>query len=82
MSEFLFFQQMSSGAHNFEASTSAFILGSTTFQQNSKYKAYASAVDKALKSFESTTEWADLIAALGKLGKVGSYFPFLVDIPF
>ena len=27
-------------------------------------------VDRALKAFESTTEWADLIAALGKLNKV------------
>jgi hypothetical protein len=46
------------------ASTSA-------LQNSSKYRAYAQAVDKALKSFENTTEWADLIAALGKLGKVG-----------
>uniref|UniRef100_A0A915M892 Dopey N-terminal domain-containing protein n=3 Tax=Meloidogyne incognita group TaxID=654580 RepID=A0A915M892_MELJA len=61
-----------SSAHNFEATTSAFLLGHTPAQQNNKYKAYASAVDKALKSFESTTEWADLIAALGKLGKVFS----------
>lgn len=29
-----------------------------------------SAVDKALKSFEYTSEWADLISALGKLNKV------------
>ena len=29
-----------------------------------------SQVDKALKAFEYTTEWADLIAALGKLNKV------------
>uniref|UniRef100_A0A1I8BMX9 Dopey_N domain-containing protein n=1 Tax=Meloidogyne hapla TaxID=6305 RepID=A0A1I8BMX9_MELHA len=61
-----------SSAHNIEATTSAFLLGHTPAQQNNKYKAYASAVDKALKSFESTTEWADLIAALGKLGKVFS----------
>ena len=31
---------------------------------------YMSQVDKALKAFEYTTEWADLIAALGKLNKV------------
>lgn len=31
---------------------------------------YVSAVDKALKSFEYTSEWADLISALGKLNKV------------
>uniref|UniRef100_T1J3V3 Uncharacterized protein n=1 Tax=Strigamia maritima TaxID=126957 RepID=T1J3V3_STRMM len=35
-----------------------------------KYRSYISAVDKALKNFESTTEWADLISALGKLNKV------------
>ncbi|KAL3093478.1 hypothetical protein niasHT_026488 [Heterodera trifolii] len=60
------------GSHNSEASTSTnFLLGTFSSHQNSsKYRAYASAVDKALKSFESTTEWADLIAALGKLGKV------------
>ena len=29
-----------------------------------------SQVDKALKAFEYTTEWADLIAALGKLNGV------------
>ena len=31
---------------------------------------YVSAVDKALKNFEYTSEWADLISALGKLNKV------------
>lgn len=29
-----------------------------------------SQMDRALKAFEYTTEWADLIAALGKLNKV------------
>ncbi|XP_044736097.1 protein dopey-1 homolog isoform X1 [Chrysoperla carnea] len=38
--------------------------------KDSKYRLYVSAVDKALKNFEYTTEWADLIAALGKLNKV------------
>ena len=31
---------------------------------------YMSQIDKALKAFEYTTEWADLIAALEKLNKV------------
>lgn len=35
-----------------------------------KYRNYINAVDKALKNFEYTSEWADLIAALGKLNKV------------
>lgn len=34
---------------------------------------YVNAVDKALKSFEYTSEWADLISALGKLNKVTIY---------
>ncbi|XP_035686504.1 protein dopey-1-like isoform X1 [Branchiostoma floridae] len=37
---------------------------------DSKYRAYVAAVEKALKSFEVSTEWADLISALGKLNKV------------
>ena len=41
-------------------------------QQNQLNKQYVAAVDKALKAFEYTTEWADLIAALGKLIKVSS----------
>ncbi|CAI5437514.1 unnamed protein product [Caenorhabditis angaria] len=38
--------------------------------KDSKYKAYAQAVDRALKTFENSNEWADLISALGKLSKV------------
>ena len=37
---------------------------------DSKYRAYISQVEKALKSFEYTSEWADLISNLGKLNKV------------
>ncbi|XP_042903309.1 protein DOP1A isoform X2 [Parasteatoda tepidariorum] len=37
---------------------------------DSRYRSYISAVDKALKSFEYTSEWADLISALAKLNKV------------
>ena len=36
---------------------------------DSKYRAYVSQVEKALKAFEYTSEWADLISALGKLNK-------------
>lgn len=56
--------------HQSEATTSNAAAQQPPVQQSSKYRAYVSAVDKALKSFEATTEWADLIAALGKLGKV------------
>ena len=37
---------------------------------DSKYRAYISQVEKALRAFEYTNEWADLISALTKLNKV------------
>ncbi|XP_077487312.1 LOW QUALITY PROTEIN: protein DOP1A [Amblyomma americanum] len=39
---------------------------------DAKYRAYVNAIDKALRSFDNTSEWADLISALGKLNKVVS----------
>lgn len=47
---------------------------------DSKYRAYISQVEKALKSFEYTSEWADLISNLGKLNKVSDIFPFDISI--
>lgn len=38
--------------------------------KDQKYRGYVSAVDKALKNFDYTNEWQDLISALGKLNKV------------
>ena len=38
-----------------------------------KYKNYITAVDKALKSFEYSSEWHDLISALTKLNKVNHF---------
>lgn len=46
---------------------------------DSKYRAYIAQVEKALRNFESTSEWADLIAALGKLNKVRSH-PSMVAV--
>ncbi|XP_069745068.1 protein DOP1B isoform X2 [Narcine bancroftii] len=34
-----------------------------------RYRSYSATIDKALKNFESSTEWADLISSLGKLNK-------------
>lgn len=48
---------------------------------DSKYKSYVSAIEKALKNFESSTEWADLISSLGKLKKVLQSFPKYPYIP-
>ena len=41
---------------------------------DSKYRSYITQVEKALKSFDNTSEWADLISALGKLNKVHVVF--------
>lgn len=38
--------------------------------KQAKYRGYMSNVDKALKNFEYSSEWPDLISALGKLNKV------------
>ena len=35
-----------------------------------RYKNYSSVIEKALRNFESSSEWADLISSLGKLNKV------------
>lgn len=40
--------------------------------KQSKYRVYMQNIDKALKNFEYSSEWADLISALGKLNKVRS----------
>lgn len=40
---------------------------------DSKYRSYITQIEKALRSFENTSEWADLISALGKLNKVSIF---------
>lgn len=40
---------------------------------DSKYRNYVNLMERALKGFESTHEWADLISALAKVNKVGSF---------
>lgn len=45
---------------------------------DSKYRQFINAIDKALKSFEYSSEWADLISALGKLNKVSLVLRFMV----
>ena len=39
-------------------------------QTDKKYRQYVTEVDRSLRAFEYTSEWADLIAALGRLNKV------------
>ncbi|XP_061925067.1 protein dopey-2 isoform X1 [Entelurus aequoreus] len=38
-------------------------------QNDYRYRNYASVIEKALRNFESSSEWADLISSLGKLNK-------------
>ncbi|CAH1711783.1 unnamed protein product [Chironomus riparius] len=49
--------------------------------KQSKYRVYMQNIDKALKNFEYSSEWADLISALGKLNKVISSYPQYQVIP-
>lgn len=39
-------------------------------QNDYRYRSYAVVIEKALRNFESSSEWADLISSLGKLNKV------------
>lgn len=51
--------------------------------KDQKYRVYMANVDKALKNFEYSSEWADLISALGKLNKVRDFIiPFKVKSLF
>uniref|UniRef100_A0A8C3G3C1 DOP1 leucine zipper like protein B n=1 Tax=Cyclopterus lumpus TaxID=8103 RepID=A0A8C3G3C1_CYCLU len=38
-------------------------------QSDYRYRSYAAVIEKALRNFESSSEWADLISSLGKLNK-------------
>lgn len=39
-------------------------------QSDYRYRHYEGVIEKALRNFESSSEWADLISSLGKLNKV------------
>lgn len=41
--------------------------------KQAKYRVYMQNIDKTLKNFEYSSEWADLISALGKLNKVRAF---------
>ncbi|XP_035378759.1 protein dopey-2 isoform X2 [Electrophorus electricus] len=38
-------------------------------QNDYRYRSYTAVIEKALRNFESSSEWADLISSLGKLNK-------------
>lgn len=52
--------------------SSSVLIEEQKLQTEPKYRAYMANIDKALKNFEYSSEWADLISALGKLNKVSA----------
>jgi NAD-dependent SIR2 family protein deacetylase len=53
-----------------DTSTSSGLMEEYELMKQPRYRVYTTNIDKALKNFENTSEWADLISALGKLNKV------------
>ncbi|KAL1915944.1 uncharacterized protein VTP21DRAFT_6332 [Calcarisporiella thermophila] len=51
------------------------------YKRDSRYKKYVQLVEKNLQTFENITEWADLIAFLGRLLKTFQAFPQFEVIP-
>lgn len=49
---------------------SDFIIHLIDKKNDSKYRRYVAALEKCLQSFESVSEWADVISFLSRLGKV------------
>ena len=44
--------------------------GDEEFRGETKYKQFSAAVERALKGFELSAEWHDLISSLARLNKV------------
>ncbi|XP_058065105.1 protein dopey-1 homolog [Anopheles bellator] len=53
-----------------DSATGSGLMEEYELMKQPKYRVYISNIDKALKNFEYSSEWADLISALGKLNKV------------
>lgn len=51
----------------------------SSLHSSSKYKTYSQNVDRALRTFENSNEWADLISALGRLTKVIHMISYLYN---
>ncbi|XP_055611596.1 protein dopey-1 homolog isoform X2 [Uranotaenia lowii] len=63
-----------------DTATGSGLMEEYDLMKQSKYRVYMSNIDKALKNFEYSSEWADLISALGKLNKVissNSQYPII-----
>jgi hypothetical protein len=64
-----------------DTATGSSLMEEFELMKQAKYRVYMQNIDKALKNFEYSSEWADLIAALGKLNKVISGYPQYQVIP-
>jgi hypothetical protein len=53
-----------------DTATGSGLMEEFELMKQAKYRVYMQNIDKALKNFEYSSEWADLISALGKLNKV------------
>lgn len=53
-----------------DTATGSCLMEEFELMKQAKYRIYMQNIDKALKNFEYSSEWADLISALGKLNKV------------
>lgn len=57
-----------------DTATGSGLMEEFELMKQAKYRVYMQNIDKALKNFEYSSEWADLISALGKLNKVRLIF--------
>jgi len=58
-----------------DTATGSGLMEEFELMKQAKYRVYMQNIDKALKNFEYSSEWADLISALGKLNKVSRKGP-------
>ena len=61
--------------------------GDEEFRGEVKYKQFSAAVERALKGFELSSEWHDLISSLARLNKVRPQYlcaasTYITDIEF
>lgn len=56
-----------------DTATGSGLMEEFELMKQAKYRVYMQNIDKALKNFEYSSEWADLISALGKLNKVSKF---------
>lgn len=74
-------QQQSNKIETMDTPTGSSLMEEFELMKQAKYRVYMQNIDKALKNFEYSSEWADLISALRKLNNVISSYPQYQVIP-